>query len=156
MSRCVAERVRHNPASYLAALAVHTDPPREPGSAHVEPLAGLALVGKHWWSWEDDKISFKQYWKVEESLPKIPAPVLGVKDFLHFPSVLDQVLKLREWQQIRNKAWSGKKIRSVAAMTPNQAKQMAKSQLPKIVDYPASSSSGAKKFFEKGLWAVRE
>lgn len=70
--------------------------------------------------------------------------------------MLDQVLKLREWQQIRNKAWSGKKIRSVAAMTSNQAKQMAKSWLPKIVDYPASSSSGAKKFFEKGLWAVRE
>lgn len=41
-------------------------------------------------------------------------------------------------------------------MTSNQAKQMAKSWLPKIVDYPASSSSGAKKFFEKGLWAVRE
>lgn len=80
MSSCVAERVRHNPASYLADLAVHADPPRELGSAHVEPLAGLALVGKHWWSWEDDKISFKQYWKAEESLPRIPAPVLGVKD----------------------------------------------------------------------------
>lgn len=78
------QRVRHNPASDLAGLAVHTDPPREPGSAHAEPLAGLALVGKHWWSWEHDKISFKQYWKAEESLPRIPAPVLGVKDFV-FP-----------------------------------------------------------------------
>lgn len=95
----------------VADLAVHTDPPREPGSAHVEPLAGLALVGKHWWSWEDDKMSFKQYWKAEESLPRIPAPVLGVKDSLHFPSVLDQVLKSREWQQIRSKAESGKRIR---------------------------------------------
>lgn len=132
MSSCVAERMRPNPALDLADLAVHTDPPREPGSAHAGPLTGLALVGKHWWSWEHDKISFKQYWKAEESLPRIPAPVLGVKDSLHFPSVLDQVLKLREWQQIRNKAWSGRKIRSVAAMTSNQAKQMAKSWLPKI------------------------
>lgn len=78
------------------------------------------------------KLSFKQYWKAEESLPRIPAPVLGVKDSLYFPSVLDQVLKLREWQQIRNKSWSGKKIRSVVAMTSNQAKQTAKSWLPKI------------------------
>lgn len=98
MSSCVAGRVRHNPASDLADLAVHTDPPREPGSARVEPLAGLELVGKHWWSW-DDKMTFNQYWRAEESLPRIPAPVLGVKDSPHFPSVLDQVLKLREWQK---------------------------------------------------------
>lgn len=45
----------------VADLAVHMDPARELGSVHVEPLAGLALVGKHWWSWEDDKMSFKQY-----------------------------------------------------------------------------------------------
>lgn len=84
MSSCVAERVRHNPASDLADLAVHADPPSEPGSAHVEPFAGLALVGKYWWSWEDDKMSFNQYWRAGESLPRIPAPVLGVKDFI-FP-----------------------------------------------------------------------
>lgn len=111
MSSCVAERVRHNPASDLAGVAVHTDPPREPRSARLEPLAGLALVGRHWWSWEDGKMSFKQYWKAEENLPRIPASVLGVKDSLHFPSVLDQVLRLREWQQIRSKAVSGKWIR---------------------------------------------
>lgn len=46
----VLQRERHNTASDLADVAVHTDPPRELGSAHVEPLAGLALVGKHWWS----------------------------------------------------------------------------------------------------------
>lgn len=126
------QRVRHNPASDLADLAVHTDLPREPGFAHAEPLAGLALVGKHWWSWEHDKISFKQYWKAEESLPRIPAPVLGVKDSSFSQCAGYQVLKLREWQQIRNKAWSGRKIRSVAAMTSNQAKEMAKSWLPKI------------------------
>lgn len=132
MSTCIAERLRHNPASDLAGVAVHRDLPREPGSAHVEPLSGLAVVGKQWWSWEDDKMSFKQYWKAEESLPRIPAPVLGVKDSLHVPSVLDQVLKLKEWQQIRSKAASGKRIRLAAAMTPDETKQMAKSWLPKI------------------------
>lgn len=58
--------------------------------------------------------------------------MLGVKDSFHFPSMLDQVLKLREWQQMRSRAESGKKIRSAAAMTPDQAKQMAKSWLLKI------------------------
>lgn len=71
-------------------------------------------------------MSFKQHWKAEESLPRIPAPVLGVKDSLHFPIVLDQVLKLRERQQIRNKAASGKRIRLAAAMTPDQAKPNGK------------------------------
>lgn len=70
-------------------------------------------------------MSFKQHWKAEESLPRIPAPVLGVKDSLRFPVVLDQVLKLWEWQ-IRNKAASGKRIRSAAAMTPDQAKPNSK------------------------------
>lgn len=46
----VLQRERHNPASNLADVAVHTDPPRELGSAHVGPLAGLVRVGKHWWS----------------------------------------------------------------------------------------------------------
>lgn len=53
----------------------------------------------------------KQYWKAEESLPRIPTPVLGVKDSLHFPGVLHQVLKLREWPQLWSKAESGKRIR---------------------------------------------
>lgn len=65
----------------VADLAVHTDPSRELGPSQVEPLAGLPLVGKHWWSWQDDKISFKQSWKAEENLRRIPAPVLGVRLF---------------------------------------------------------------------------
>lgn len=62
MSSCVADSEAQSCSGKVVAdLAVRTDLPRELGSARVESLAGLALVGKHWWSWEDDKMSFKQY-----------------------------------------------------------------------------------------------
>lgn len=98
-------------------------------------------------------MSFKQYWKAEDSLPRIPASA-GSKRLPLLSQCAGSGPEVRKWEQVRGKAEGGKRIRSAPPMTPGQPKQMIKSWLPKIRYNPASS--GAKEVPKKGLWAVGE
>lgn len=75
-------------------------------------------------------MSFKQYWKAEESLPRIPAHA-GSKRLSPLSQCTGSGPEVREWQQVRGKAEGGKRTTSAPAVTPDQAKQMVKSWLPK-------------------------
>lgn len=76
-------------------------------------------------------MSFKQYWKAEENLPRTPA-CAGSKRLSLLSQCTGSGPEVREWQQVRCKAEGGKRTRSAPAMTPDQAKQTVKSWHPKI------------------------
>lgn len=76
-------------------------------------------------------MSFKHYWKAEESLARVPA-CAGNERLSSLSQGTGSGPEVREWQQVRGKAAGGKRTESVPAMTLDKTKQMVKSWLPKI------------------------
>lgn len=74
-------------------------------------------------------MSFKQYWKAEESLARIPA-CAGNERLSLLSQGTGSGPEVGEWQQVRGKAAGGKRAGSVPAMTLDQTKTDGKILAP--------------------------